>query len=230
MSGFFETRFPEGISYGSTGGPQFRTTVETRGGGGEKRVKEWPSPLWRFDARKGVADEAGFFELLSFFLAIGQGRLNGFRYKDPTDFQAVNQALDTSAGNGVYTLRKAYTFGGFSFHRRITKPVNGTLAVTLNGSPVVVQDAASGVIVGGEFDGHVFDEELFGGATATVVMDYTTGILNWYSSPVPAPTDDLRATFEFDVPARFDVDYLETTYANFRTYQIAVPIIELRRG
>lgn len=229
MSGFVEARFPEGISYGSSGGPQFRTTVETRGNGQEKRVKEWPSPLWKFDARKGVVDETSYLELLGFFLAVAQGRFSGFRYKDPTDFQVTSQQLDTSIPSGVYLLRKTYTFGSLTFQRRITKPVTGTLALTVNSTPVTVFDAATVGVDGGLWDQETWDEALFGETGDAVICDYTTGILTWFTSPYPGPSDDLRATFQFDVPARFDTDALEATYSNFQVYQTSVPILELRQ-
>lgn len=229
MSGFRESRFPEGISYGSSGGPEFRTQVETRGNGAEKRVKEWPSPLWRFDARKGVVDEATFQELLAFFLAVGEGRAFGFRFKDATDFSVTAQQLDTSQASGVYLLRKTYTFGAFSFQRRIFKPVLGTVSFTLNSNPVSFADASGGTVQGGGFDEELFDDELWGGADAGVILDYATGILTWFNQPVPGPADVLLATFEFDLPVRFEVDFLETTYEDFTVFNTGVPIVELRQ-
>jgi uncharacterized protein (TIGR02217 family) len=229
MSGFREQRFPEGISYGSTGGPEWRTAVETRGNGAEKRVKEWPSPLWRFDARKGIVDETTYQELLAFFLAVAEGRAFGFRYKDPTDFSATGQQLDTSEASGVYYLRKTYTFSSYSFQRRIYKPVTGTVTMTLNGNPVTVLDAASVSVTGGQWDTEMFDDELWGGGDAGVVLDYTTGIITWLSSSIPGPGDTLLATFEFDVAVRFDVDHLEVTYEDFSVYNAAVPILEIRQ-
>lgn len=229
MAGFKEVRFPEGISYGSSGGPEWRTRVETRGSGREKRVKEWPTPLWRYDVRKGIVDDALFQQLQAFHLAIAEGRAFGFRYKDPVDFSVTGQQLDTSQGTGTYQLIKSYTFSPFTFNRPIYKPVVGTVTLTLNSSPVTFVDASSGTITGGIFDSEIFDDELFAGADASVVLDYTTGIITWFTSPVPGPGDILVATFEFDVPCRFDVDWLETTFENFQVYNTSVPILELRQ-
>lgn len=229
MSGFREVRFPEGISYGSSGGPEWRTRVETRGSGREKRVKEWPAPLWRFDARKAIVEEEIFQELLAFHLAVAEGQAFGFRYKDPVDFSVVDQQLDTSQENGSYQLIKTYTFGPFSFQRRITKPVLGTVSFTLNSSPVTFADASGGSVQGGTFDEEVWDDELWGGADAGIVLDYTTGILTWNTPPMPGPGDTLLATFEFDVPCRFGIDWLETTYENFQVFTTNVPILELRQ-
>lgn len=229
MSSFKDARFPEGISYGSSGGPEWRTRVETRGSGREKRVKEWPSPLWRYDARKGIVDEAAFLELQAFFLAVAEGRAFGFRYKDPIDFSVTDQQLDTSQPDGVYELIKTYTFGSFSFNRRIFKPILGTVSFTLNSSPVTFSDASGGSIIGGEFDEELFDEELWGGADPSIVLDYSTGILTWNTPPLPGSGDVLLATFQFDVACRFDIDFLEITYENFKVFNAAVPIVELRQ-
>jgi hypothetical protein len=66
--------------------------------------------------------------LIAFFQA-RQGRLRGFRFKDWSDYQAVNEAL-SYAGEPTIQLQKTYTSGAVSRVRNIYKPV-ASPAVTL---------------------------------------------------------------------------------------------------
>ena len=58
-------------------------------------------------------------------------------------------------------------------------------------------------------------------------VDTTTGIVTFAAAPAAGAV--VRAGFEFDVPARFDTDFLEYDLPAFELGQVpSVPVIEIR--
>jgi uncharacterized protein (TIGR02217 family) len=190
MSSFEEVRFDEEISYGSTGGYGFNTSVIELDSGHEERVSRRSQARHSYDVAMAIKTHEELTSVKKFFLA-RNGAAVGFRFKDwsdyhsnPTDssFKAEqgtsDQPCSPSAGNGSTTsfqLIKQYTSGAASYVRTILKPVAGTVRVWVNGSEVM-----SGWSV-----------------------NTTTGVI-LFSSP-PTSGHSVRASFEFDVPVRFDV-------------------------
>lgn len=196
---FIETRFPTDISHGSSGGPEFSTDIVETHGGHEQRNSNWASARARFNVAHGVKTQAQLDALIAFFRA-RKGRADGFRFKDWTDYAATAQAIGT--GDGAQTqfqLVKTYASGGVTHTRTVTKPVSGTVAVYLNG---VAQ--ASGWSV----------------STATGIVTF---------SSAPANGVAVTASFEFDLPARFDTDRLSATLDGYGAHSWRdIPIVEVR--
>ena len=171
---FDEIRFPETISYGSRGGPSYKTTIVEMLQGHEQRIIRNNDPLHEFDVRYGVKSYEDLGELLSFYNA-RQGCARGFRYKDWNDFTtnldgytapslagAVHPLVAVPGLANTYQLFKLYTWGG-SFKRvMITKPVAGSLIIAQSNVDVTGSftiDYTTGRVVGsggglwsGEFD------------------------------------------------------------------------------
>ena len=78
---FLETQFPEGISYGSRGGPGYSTEILTLDSGQEIRIARWNSARHRYDASYGVQNYADLKSVLDFYHAT-RGAADGFRWKD----------------------------------------------------------------------------------------------------------------------------------------------------
>ena len=90
--------------------------------------------------------------------------------------------------------------GSQSWVRNIAKPVAGSVAVALNGTP-----QASGWSV-----------------------DTTTGVISFTIAPGSGVA--ITAGFEFDVPVRFDTDALDVTLDLERLGSItSIPLLEIRR-
>lgn len=134
---FHEIRFPEHISYGSSGGPKFKTTIFTSDSGHEQRNIDWSLAKAEYNVAHGIKSRQEMDELRSFFYA-RNGQAYGFRYKDWADFVAANQVI--GIGNGsqrIFQMIKTYVSGPNSYGRPLTKLVSGTLGnVTVDGSPV----------------------------------------------------------------------------------------------
>ena len=68
-----------------------------------------------------------------------------------------------------------------------------------------------------------------GAPEANVSVDTTTGRVTFAAGHVPAAGAVVTAGFEFDVPVRFDTDYLEIDLSHFEAGQIPnIPIVEIR--
>lgn len=197
---FHEVSFPEDLSEGSIGGPEFKTEVVVLASGHEKRNQNWTYERERWQVAYGVKTVADLQALLTFFKA-RRGRLHGFRFKNPDDFTATLETLGTGDGSTTeFQLVKTYSSGGETHTREITKPVSGTVDVFLDS----VQQSESEVSV-----------------------DTTTGIVTF--SAAPSSGEVVTATFEFDVPVRFDTDHLPINLTTYLARSADVPLIEIRQ-
>lgn len=208
MIAFHEVRFPVGISFGSTGGPERRTQVVSYGSGFEERNQQWADSRRRYDAGYGIRRVDDLHAIIAFFEE-RRGRLIGFRWKDWTDWKSgppqteptpFDQILGTGDGETMaFQLTKAYGESAASWIRTIAKPVANTVLIAVDGG---VQ--AEGWMV-----------------------DATTGFVT-FNDP-PAEGAILTAGFEFDVPVRFDTDRLDISLSYAEAGSIPrIPIIELR--
>ncbi|MGN6208631.1 phage distal tail protein, Rcc01695 family [Asticcacaulis sp.] len=152
MSGFHEVRFPARLAFGSGSGIERKTEIVSLASGYERRISPWALGRRRYLIGAGVKSLVDAAELLAFFEA-REGRLYGFRFKDFADFKscalnvspaATDQAI--GSGDGVTTafqLVKAYA----SVVRDITKPVNGTVRVAVEGVEVgFAVDETTGIV------------------------------------------------------------------------------------
>jgi uncharacterized protein (TIGR02217 family) len=58
--------------------------------------------------------------------------------------------------------------------------------------------------------------------------DVTTGVVTFLAGHVPATGAAVTAGFQFDVPVRFDTDYLEVDLTSFAAGQIPkIPLVEI---
>ncbi|AZB66184.1 TIGR02217 family protein [Cereibacter sphaeroides] len=141
---FHEVRFPDNISRGARGGPERRTQIVELASGAEERNASWANSRRRYDVAYGIRRADDLAAVVAFFEA-RNGRLHGFRFKDWADFKsclpsqtpaATNQPIGTGNGSAtLFQLTKRYTSGAQSWTRAITKPVAGTVAIALNGTP-----------------------------------------------------------------------------------------------
>lgn len=208
---FIETpRFPDDISYGSSGGPSYNTTVVPFKSGAESRNINWAKSRAKFDVAYGVRTQAQLYSLIEFFHAMA-GRGHGFRYKDWNDWNSsgdqthgatvsdTDQTIGTGDGAETdFQLIKTYTKGALSRTRDIKKPVAGTVVVALDGV-----SQASGWSV-----------------------DTTTGIITFTSAPGNGVV--VTAGYQFDVPVRFDIDELPIQFEDYELQSTNVPLVEIR--
>jgi len=196
---FHEVQFPTDISYGSTGGPTFHTTIVELGSGFEQRNVDWAQARAKYNVAWGVKTDAQLQALLDFFYG-RKGRAYGFRFKDWTDYQGTTEAIGTADGaEQHYQLVKVYTSGGTTYTRNIFKPVSGSVHVFFGGV-----------------------EQGSGWSVST-----TTGVITFTSPPTVGTV--ITATFDYDVPVRFDVDQLSMSLDEYGINSaLDIRLVELR--
>ena len=212
MTAFHETQFPLDIALRSRGGPERRTDLVLLGSGREERNARWAQSRRRFDAGYGVKTIAAIQTVIAFFEE-RRGKLYGFRWRDRLDYKSCAPAANPAPGdqligvgdgaNRVFQLVKTYGAAFAPYSRAITKPVDATVRVAVGGA-----EKSSGV----DFD-----------------TDTTSGLVTFRPGSVPPSPALITAGFLFDVPVRFDTDYLEVDLAAFEAGQIPkIPLIEIK--
>jgi uncharacterized protein (TIGR02217 family) len=142
-----------------------------------------------------------------------RGRLYGFRWRDRLDHSSAapgasaspfDQVIGTGDGTTAsFALTRSYGGAFAPYQRPIAKPVPGSVCV-----------AVAGVAVA---EGTAF------------TCDTTTGLVTFLPGHVPAAGQAVTAGFLFDVPVRFDTDYLEVDYSAFAAGAIPkIPVVEIR--
>lgn len=182
---FHNVQFSTAYDYGTSGGPAFRTEVQTTASGHEYRIARQAQGRHTFDLQRSLMPEAEWAAAISFMLE-RRGALHGFRFKDWRDYSTGANGTGTPAGGDVtigtgdgsetqFQLIKRYGIGGPNeYVRPITLPIVSTLVVQINGSP-----------------------------TSAYSISDPGGVLT-FNSAVP-DTQVVTAGFEFDVPVRFDL-------------------------
>jgi len=206
MVAFIEERFPSDISYGSSGGPSFSTTVYEALSGYEQRNMNWQDARCVYDVSHGIRDKADMETVLNFFYAV-RGKAIGFRYKDWGDYTLSQELIGTGDGSTVaFQITKTYAAGVQEYVRTIRKIVTPVV-----GPPAIV------------FEVYVNDVLQGSGYTA----NYNTGVITFDVAPAAAAT--IKVTCEFDVPVRFDTDEMQITEEawELETWD-SIPLIEIR--
>lgn len=199
---FSEERLPLPISLASSGGPTWQTQVIRMDSGYEQRNRVWAEDLGQWDIGSFAKTEEDVRIILAFFHA-RQGRLVGFRFQDPKDADLVAQPLGTgNAVQATFQLVKTYGSGPSAYTKTLTKPVPGTVLVTVGGVPSVE------------------------GVDFTV--DTTTGVVTFLPGHIPPMGQAVVASCTFDKPVRFDVDALSITYDDLVYGTLRVPLVEIR--
>jgi len=211
-SEFHEVLFPLDIALRSAGGPERRTDIVALGSGREERNARWAHSRRRYDAGYGVKTLDALSNVVAFFEE-RRGRLHGFRWRDRLDqssaapgaaLTAVDQVIGTGDGSAaIFQLTKTYGSIYAPYQRPVTKPVPGSVRVAVAGIEV-----AAGV---------------------AFTCDTATGLVTFLAGHIPGPGAAVTAGFQFDVPVRFDTDYLEVDLSAFAAGQIPkIPLVEIK--
>lgn len=208
---FHEALFPLDVALRSAGGPERRTEIVTLGSGREERNARWAHSRRRYDAGYGVRTFEALSAVVAFFEE-RRGRLYGFRWRDRLDHSSAASGapgpFDQTIGAGdgartTFALLKTYGGAHAPYQRPIVKPVAGSVRVAVAG----VEKTA-----GADFS-----------------CDPTTGVVTFLAGHVPAAGATVTAGFLFDVPVRFDADYLEVDLTAFAAGAIPkIPLIEIK--
>ncbi len=209
---FHEILFPLDIALSSAGGPQRRTDVVTLGSGAEERNARWAHSRRRYDAGYGVKTFEALSQVVAFFEE-RRGRLHGFRWRDRLDHSsaapgAIAGPTDQVVGigdGGTETFQLSKTYGSLyaPYRRPIAKPVPGSVRVAVGGTEAE--------------EGRDFS------------VAPAAGTVTFLPGRIPPAGAAITAGFLFDVPVRFDTDYLEVDLSAFAAGAIPkIPVVEIR--
>ena len=166
---FHDESFPLRLAFGASGGPGRRVDVVELSSGREHRNTAQSRMRRRYNAVTGVKSAQDARTLAAFYEARG-GMLHSFRFRDPVDSRGEDEWLGEGDGTRTrFALRKTHG----EQVRPIRLPVEGTVAVRVDGAPV------PHVLDGGTV---VIDPPAFG---AVVTADFT------FDVPVRFDTDQL---------------------------------------
>lgn len=142
MQSFDDVLYPLPLGRDTEITTEFSTQIMTTAAGFEQRNSLWSDARLRFDVGPGIRSEAELAVLVAFFRA-RRGAARGFRLTDPTDFSsnamtAPPTPLDQPIGTGDgatarFPLVKTYGSGADAQIRRITRPRNDTVRVSVGG-------------------------------------------------------------------------------------------------
>jgi uncharacterized protein (TIGR02217 family) len=160
----------------------------------------------------GIRSADDLAAVVAFFEA-RTGRLRRIRFNDWFDYKscppsaspaATDQAIGVASGAlATSQLVKHYTSGVRTWVRAIRKPVAGTVAIAVDGSP--------------KTPGTHFN------------VDASTGLVTFTPGNIPTAGQAVTAGYEFDVPVRFDADLRQTTLTVERMGEVrSIPLIEVR--
>lgn len=210
MISFHEILFPLDIALKSAGGPERRTEIVAFGSGREQRNARWAHSRRRYDAGYGVKTLTALQQVVAFFEE-RRGQLYGFRWRDRLDHSSASDTpapLDQmlGAGDGTqaqFQLTKTYGSSYAPYARPIEKPVPGSVRVAVAGVEAT--------------------------ADTDFTCDTTTGIVTFMPGHIPTSGAAVTAGFLFDVPVRFDTDYLEVDLSAFAAGAIPkIPLVEIK--
>lgn len=204
-----DLRLHENWSQGSAGGPEFLTSVVPLDSGGEYREQRWARPLWKYEIAHNIKRIAQIAEIRAFHMA-RRGRRDSFLLKDwidwtsASDGQSAATMLDQPLGTGdgtltTFQLIKRYPDAVSAYDRAIKWPVAGTLLV-----------AVGGVL-----------------KSSGVAVNRGTGVVTLTPAPVAAAV--ITAGFQFDVPVRFEDDWLSVSWDTINSRSAgSIQLLEVR--
>jgi uncharacterized protein (TIGR02217 family) len=142
VQSFDDVDFPLSVGREASVLAEFSTAIVTGQSGAEQRAPDWDNARLRYDAGPGLRSEHDVRTLVDFYRA-RRGPAIAFRFRDPLDSSsaaddAAPGMADQRIGTGDairtdFPLVKRYGAGVGAPERRITRPVPGSVIVSVDG-------------------------------------------------------------------------------------------------
>ena len=143
VQAFDDIPYPLALGRDTGVSPEFSTAIAVTASGHERRNSKWSDARLQYDIGPGIRSEAELGVLLEFFRA-RRGPARGFRLTDPFDNSSNGMTGSPRAddqfigvGDGLtagFALVKHYGSGPEPQERRITRPVAGSILVSVDGA------------------------------------------------------------------------------------------------
>lgn len=200
---FMDKRLPLRIHPGTSGSLRLASEQVNLRSGYEHVNNYWSEGLRTYDLRRLIKTEHEYQEIYAFFLSVAEGRLNGFRFTDLSDYkvpdlQNLSRPFCQTVGGSTtqFQLVKVYSSFGQYHTRVIKKPIEGTVRIYIN---------------------DVYQ-------TADYEVNYSTGIITFDSAPAATP----QVEFEFDTPVKFGEDSLPHSWEGPYIFNSPITLREIR--
>ncbi|NJM50620.1 MAG: DUF2460 domain-containing protein [Sphingomonadales bacterium] len=159
VQAFDDILFPLEIGARASSTSEFSTQIATTLSGHERRNSDWSDARQSYDVAPGISSDAALAQLVGFFRA-RRGAAKAFRFRDPFDYSSNGMtAPPTQAdqllgeGDGITTrfaLVKRYGEDGEAQLRQISRPVEDSILVAVNGQAAQGWQAENGHIIFGD--------------------------------------------------------------------------------
>lgn len=191
MSDFHDVRFPLHLAFGTRGGPTRPTDILQLANGTETRNAKTRHSRRQYNAVAGLKSSAEAIELLEFYES-RNGPLHGFRFRDPLDNEAKSKLGRGTGGIRNFDLIKSYGDAPYSYVRRITKPVEGSVRAFIDDVETSVSvDYQRGIIQ--------FETPPYLGAVITASFDFDVPV-RFASETLDIVLDDFGVAQIQDIP------------------------------
>ena len=204
-------RLDSSYARGAVGGPGFETNIAEARNKAELRKANYSQERGRWEIGYSERSLVELKRITDFFRARG-GRVQGFLFRDWTDYQAINDHIGRWSEDGdTLQLRRVYGATGLEYFRDIKRPQIDTISVAVssdNGAAIPLDDSAYSV-------------------------DPNTGILTFGEAPTipPGAVNDYLDVYwsgVFDLAARFDTDALDVRVTGVNKASIgSLAVVEL---
>lgn len=205
MTQFHNVNFPRHLAQGASGGPVRSTETVSLASGGEHRNNSHANSRRQYNAGARIQNVGDTHSLIAFFEA-RRGKLHSFRFQDPMDYMSCGPSEMPSASD---------QFIGEGDGARTEFQLVKTYADSAGAwTRRITKPRAETVLIS------------LNGNSESVSVDELTGVIAF---AVPPPLGVIiRAGFEFDVPVRFDTDFLDLSPDNFGAGKtLNVPLMEV---
>ena len=201
MTAFHDVQFPLALAQGAKLTLQQAGEIVRLASGREVRNARWSSALRAWDVSGAISSAERIAELIAFFEA-RRGNVHAFRFRDTSDYSSGEidpGAEDQLLGTGDGTATNFQLVKHYG-------DVERSITRPVHGS---VRVAVGGV------------------ETAEFSVDWLSGEVALFSAP--SSGDEIRAGFQFDVPARFEAAQLNITLDACRAGRApSVKLVEVR--
>jgi uncharacterized protein (TIGR02217 family) len=212
-AGFHEIEFPVDISYGSRGGPGWRTDIAATAGGDEQRDQRWQNARHYYDVKYGVKTRAQGATIRRFYHG-RRGAAHGFRYKDWDDH--TTHADGVTPPSQTDSILTAAATGGTTQLQLVKVYADAVLPWTR----ALQKVEASSVLV--EVD------TVLQAQGPDYAVDPSTGLVTFTSAFVGGEV--VKAGCEFRVPCRFGEEADEAMEFLLTAFDIrdlpSIPVVE----
>lgn len=195
---FHAVRFPLDVALGARGGPERMTDIVTLQSGREERNQRWAQSRRRYNAGYGIKSRADMQAVLAFFEE-RRGRFHSFLWRDGLDHSSNGQQPLGTGDGTTAEFQLVKRYGA------VFDPYDRPIRKPVTESVEVFID---------------------GTPTLAFEVDELTGMVTFDDAPADGAV--LTASFEFDVPVRFDIDRLDIELTGFDAADApAIPLIEV---